>query len=59
VTRFTIDLAVDQLLMTGTYLAGDYEGTFRDKVVVDAFVEGDLLHAEGIVSELFESAGHA
>jgi hypothetical protein len=52
---FAIDLGVDQLLMKGTYLAGDYEGTLADKVIVDAVVEGELLHAERSVAELFEN----
>jgi hypothetical protein len=39
--------------MTGTYLTGDYEGTLKDKVTVDAVVEGELLHAEQTVAEIF------
>jgi hypothetical protein len=39
--------------MTGTYLAGDYEGTLADKVIVDAVVEGELLHAERTVADVF------
>lgn len=52
---FVLDLGVDQLKMTGTYLAGDYEGTLAEKVTVDAVVEGELLHAERTVAEIFES----
>jgi hypothetical protein len=50
---FALDLGVDQLRMTGTYLAGDYEGTLADKVIVDAVVEGELLHAERTVADVF------
>jgi len=46
---------VDQLKMTGTYLAGDYEGTVAENVTVDAVVEGELLHAERTVAEIFEN----
>jgi hypothetical protein len=46
---FALDLGVDQLRMTGTYLAGDYEVTLADRVIVDAIVEGEPLHAERTV----------
>jgi hypothetical protein len=41
--------------MTGTYLAGDYDGTLSEKVTVDAVVEGELLHAERTVADIFEN----
>jgi hypothetical protein len=52
---FALDLGVDQLRMTGTYLAGDYEGTLRDKIIVDAVVEGELLHSERTVADVFQN----
>jgi hypothetical protein len=52
---FALDLGVDQLRMTGTYLAGDYEGTLADKVIVDAIVEGEPLHAERTVADIFKN----
>jgi hypothetical protein len=51
----SVDLGIDQLKMTGTYLAGDYEGTLAEKVTVDAIVEGELLHAERSVADIFEN----
>lgn len=59
VPLFALDLGVDQLKMTGTYLAGDYEGTLADKVTVDAVVEGELLHAERTVRDIFENPQNA
>jgi hypothetical protein len=53
VPLFSLDLGVDQLRMTGTYLAGDYEGTLRDKVVAEAVVEGELLRTDRIVADIF------
>ena len=51
---FALDLGVDQLRLTGrTLCAGDYEGTLADNVIVDAVVEGELLHAERTVADLF------
>ena len=38
VLLFAIDLGIDQLRMTDTGLAGDYEGTLTDKVAVDAVI---------------------
>jgi hypothetical protein len=55
VPLFALDLGVDQLKMTGTYLAGDYEGTLAEKIIVDAVVEGELLHAERTVADIFEN----
>jgi hypothetical protein len=55
VPLFALDLGVDQLKMVGTYLAGDYEGTLVEKVTVDAVVEGELLHAERTVADIFET----
>jgi hypothetical protein len=55
VPLFTLDLGVDQLKMAGTYLVGDYEGTLAEKVTVDAVVEGELLHAERRVADIFEN----
>lgn len=55
VPLFTLDLGVDQLKMTGTHLAGDYEGTLAEKITVDAVVEGELLHAERTVANIFEN----
>jgi hypothetical protein len=50
---FALDIGVDQLLMKGTYLAGDYEGTLADKVTVKAVVEGLILEAERSVADIF------
>lgn len=55
VPLFALDLGLDQLKMTGSYLAGDYEGTLVEKVIVDAVVEGELLHAERTVADIFEN----
>jgi hypothetical protein len=55
VPLFLLDIAVDQLLMKNTYLAGDYEGTLADKVVAEAVVEGELLRAERTVADIFEN----
>ncbi len=55
VPLFILDLGVDQLKMKGTYLAGDYEGTLAEMVMVDAVVEGELLHAERTVADIFEN----
>lgn len=55
VPLFALDIGVDQLLMKGTYLAGDYEGTLADKVIAEAVVEGDLLRAERTVADIFEN----
>jgi len=55
VPLFALELGVDQLKMTGTYLAGDFEGTLAEKVVVDAVVEDELLHAERTVADIFEN----
>jgi hypothetical protein len=52
---FGLDLGIDQLRMTGTYLAGDYGGTLGDKVIVDAVVGGELLHAERTVADIFNN----
>jgi hypothetical protein len=55
VPLFALDLGVDQLKMTGTRLAGDFEGTLAEKVTVDAVVEDELLHAERTVADIFEN----
>jgi hypothetical protein len=55
VSVFSLDLGVDQLRLAGTYLAGDYEGTLGDKVIVDAVVEGEILHVERTVADIFEN----
>jgi TIR domain len=59
VPLFALDLGIDQLKMTGTYLAGDYDGTLADKVTVDAVVEGERLHAERMVTDIFENPHQA
>jgi hypothetical protein len=53
VPLFALDIGVDQLLMKGTYLAGDYEGTLADKVVAEAVVEGEILRMERTVADVF------
>jgi TIR domain len=55
VPLFALDLGVDQLKLTGTYLAGDYEGTLVERVIVDAVVEGELIHDERTVADIFEN----
>ena len=50
---FALDIGVGQLLMKGTYLAGDYEGTLADKVTVKAVVEGEVIEAERMVADIF------
>jgi hypothetical protein len=50
---FALDIGVAQLLMKGTYLAGDYEGTLADKVTVKAIVEGEVIEAERTVADIF------
>jgi hypothetical protein len=37
---FNLDLGADSVASDGNYLAGDYEGTLADSVIVDAVVEG-------------------
>ena len=49
----SIDLGIDQLKLTGTYLAGDYEGTRADKVIANAVVAGEALQVEKSLSEIF------
>jgi hypothetical protein len=39
--------------MTGTYLAGNYEGVLADKVTANAVVEGEQLYAEKTIAEIF------
>ena len=51
---FSLDLGIDQLKMVGTHLAGDFEGTLTDKIVADAVVDGELLHVERSVAEVFQ-----
>ena len=46
-------LGIEQLKMKGTWLEGDYEGTLADKVIAEAFVEGEQLHTEKLISEIF------
>ncbi len=55
---FGLDIGVDQLKMTGTYLAGDYEGTMADKVEIDAVIEGELFHAERTLADIFANPNH-
>lgn len=50
---FSLDLGIDQLKMVGTYLAGDYEGTLADKVIVDAVADGESMHVERTLREIF------
>lgn len=52
------DIAVDQLNMKNTYLAGDYEGTMGAKIEVDAVIEGDGFHAERTVADIFANPVH-
>jgi hypothetical protein len=52
---FSLDLGIDKLKMVGTHLAGDFEGTLADKIVADAVVDGESLHVERSVSEVFHS----
>ncbi|WP_433971957.1 hypothetical protein [Tunturiibacter lichenicola] len=51
---FSLDLGIDQLKMVGTNLAGDVEGTLADKIVADAVVDGETLHVERSVAEVFQ-----
>ncbi len=53
VPLFSLDLGVDQLRLTGTYLAGDYDGTLIDKVIAEAVVEGELLRTERTIADIF------
>lgn len=50
----TLDLGVDQLKLKGTYLAGDFEGTLADKIFADAVVDGESLHVERSVEDIFQ-----
>jgi hypothetical protein len=47
------DLAIDQLKMKGTRLEGDFDAVLADKVIVEAVVDGQQLHAEMPVREIF------
>jgi hypothetical protein len=51
-----LDLGIDQLKMKGTHLEGDYDGTLADKVFADAVINGEVLHAEMPLSEIFVGA---
>lgn len=53
---YALELGVDQLMMQGTYLAGDIKAVLADKVTVEAIVDGELLYAEKLVSEIFDLA---
>lgn len=48
------DLGVDQLKLKGTPLEGDFDGVLADKVTLEAVVDGEELHAEMPVREIFE-----
>ena len=48
------DLAIDQLKMKGTQLEGDFEGVLKEKITVDAVVQGKLLRSEKSVGEIFQ-----
>jgi hypothetical protein len=50
----TLDLGIDQLKMKGTWLEGDFEGTLADKVTLDAVVEGEQVHSERSIRDVFE-----
>lgn len=52
-TLFSLELGIDQLMMTGTYLAGDIQAALADKVTVEAVVGDERLHSEMTVSEVF------
>jgi hypothetical protein len=39
--------------MKGTWLEGDFDGTLADKATVDAIVDGERLHAEKPIREIF------
>jgi len=49
----SLELGIEQLKMTGTYLHGDYEGTLADKISADAVIDGEVFHAEMPLSEIF------
>lgn len=49
----SLELGVDQLMIKGTYLAGDIEATLADKVIVEAVVGEEQFHSEMIVKDIF------
>ncbi len=51
---YNLDLGIDQLKMKGTRLEGDFEGVLKEKVTLDAVIQGQQLHAEKAISDLFE-----
>jgi hypothetical protein len=52
-TLFSVELGIDQLMMTGTHLAGDMEAVKADKVTVEAVVGEERFQSELTVSEIF------
>jgi len=48
-----VELGIEQLKLKDTYLAGDYAGTLADKVIADAVVDGERLHVERPLAEIF------
>ena len=50
---FALEIGVDQLKMAGTYLAGDYEGTLRDKIELDVYMGQEHSHLERTVGDVF------
>lgn len=53
-TVYSLDLGIDQLKMKGTFLEGDFEGVLKEFVTLDAVVQGQRLHSEKAISDLFE-----
>jgi hypothetical protein len=48
------DLGIEQLKMKGTTLEGDFDGVLADKVTLEAVVDGEQLHAEMLIRDIFE-----
>jgi len=51
---YSLDLGIDQLKLTGTWMEGDFGGALQDKVTLDAVMQGEVLHSELSVREIFE-----
>lgn len=53
-TILAFDLGIDQLKLKGTWLEGDFETVLKDKVTLDVIVDGEQLHSEKLIGEIFE-----
>ena len=52
----SLEIGVDQLKMAGTYLAGDYEGTMKSKIVAEAWADDQHYRQEMVIGDAFTDA---